>query len=242
MLQVVGIGGPTMRRLTQMLRDKGLTTGRVQGVVRYGYAESNPALPTLNKKAGRYNKYEELVVMDDAGVPVVPFSRRFQAFQEGRIVGRNLHHTRGRDIVIYRAGEGRPHKDYYTELIPKEKEFRVWVYRDKTLATYEKKLEYPQKYGRRGRNKDVWNWHNGFAFMFVQPEDASDGLKRIAIEAVCALDLDFGAVDALYGEDGHYYVLEVNSAPGTQGEARQGIMSLANCIERWAKGGFKERQ
>jgi hypothetical protein len=34
--------------------------------------------------------------------------------------------------------------------------------------------------------------------------------------------------------------LEVNSAPGVEGR-RQGITSLVNHIEAWAKGGFRER-
>lgn len=234
MLQIRAIKGPTGRLLVEMLKQRGLLDGRAKGQVNYGYGGQS-SLPTLNARAGTLNKYQELMALDDAGVVTVPFSgnRRHLA---GTFLGRKLHHTQGKDIKINGAG------DFYTELIPKDKEYRVWVFRNKALATYEKKLEYAQKYGRRGRSREVWNWHNGFAFNFVRPENVSQRLKDAATASIAALELDFGAVDIILGSDGNYYVLEVNSAPGTQGNARQGITSLVNCIERWAKNGFKERK
>jgi RimK-like ATP-grasp domain len=241
MLQLRAIPGPTGRMLREMLDEKGLLGGRVQGIVNYGYAEAS-GLPTLNAHAGRVNKYQELVTMDDAGVRTIPFSRNVLDL-EPPIFGRKLHHTRGQDIFVYQVKpllRGDRLSDYYTQLVPKQNEFRTWVFRDKHLATYNKHLDYPEKYGKRGRNKEVWNWANGFAYTFVQPEAVHAKLKTLAIAAVDALDLDFGAVDAILGADRHFYVLEVNTAPGVQ-DRRQGFTSLVNCIEKWAKGGFPGR-
>jgi hypothetical protein len=235
MLELRTPQGPTGRLLREMLAGKKLLAGHVKAIVNYGYGDASH-LPTLNANAGRANKYQELVKLDDKGVRTIPFSSHASDLH-GVILGRKLHHTQGKDI-IFGVGHNR---DYFTQLVPKHNEFRVWVFRGKHLATYEKKLDYPGKYGKRGRSKEVWNWHNGFAFHFVQPEQVQDKLKTLAINAVAALDLDFGAVDILLGADRRYYVLEVNTAPGTQGAARQGITSLVNCIERWAKGGFPER-
>lgn len=234
MLEVKRVKGPTGKLLVEMLHERGLLAGAVKAQVNYGYG-GDPGIPTLNVRAGTLNKYQELVALDDAGVVTVPFSQN-PHYLQGTVLGRRLHHTRGTDIKINGGG------DYYTELVPKETEYRVWVFRSKALATYQKKLTYAAKYGRRGRSKEVWNWHNGFAFEFVHPDKSPERLKRLAVAAVAALGLDFGGVDILLGKDGAYYVLEVNSAPGTQGAARQGMTSLVNCIERWAKNGFKRRK
>jgi hypothetical protein len=239
MLQLRAAKGPTGRLLQQMLRDKGLLSGKAQAVVNYGYAEDS-GLPTLNRNAGRVNKFEELCKLDDAGVRVVPFSDRAGAL-EPPVFGRRLHHSRGTDILVYHGAALARRSDYYTQFIPKTKEFRVWVFRDKALATYEKVLTYAERNGRRGQSKDVWNWANGYAYTFISPDTVPDVLKRLATAAVKALDLDFGAVDTLLGEDRKHYVLEVNTAPGTQGQARQGVTSLVNCIDRWARAGFQAR-
>jgi hypothetical protein len=54
------------------------------------------------------------------------------------------------------------------------------------------------------------------------------------------VSLDFGAVDILHGKDGHFYVLEVNTAPEVEGEGRQVIQSLADKIAAWEKNGILE--
>jgi hypothetical protein len=241
-LQLHVIKGPTGRLLKKMFAEKGLLTGKVQGHVNYGYHGNNGGVPTLNVKAGTVNKYQELCILDEKGVRTVPFSRSALDL-DAPIFGRKYHHTRGLDIFAYGVKpllKGDHLSDYYTQIVPKAAEYRVWVFRDKVLATYEKKLEYANKYGRRGRNKEVWNWANGFAYTFVEPGQVDQRLKNISIASVEYLDLDFGAVDVIMGKDNRPYVLEVNTAPGVEGR-RQGITSLVNCIERWAKNGMKER-
>lgn len=243
MLQLRAVSGPTAKLLEKMLKEKGLLGGHIKGIVNYGYNGDHDGLPTLNAHAGAQNKYLELVKLDAAGVITIPFSENASDL-DVPIFGRKLHHTRGTDIQVYRVKPLKGAKkvsDYYTQLIPKASEYRIWVYRDKVLATYEKVLTYANKLGLRGRNKEVWNWANGYAYNFVAPELAPVKGKQLALDAVKALGLDFGAVDLLRGKDGHFYALEVNTAPGTQGQPRQGISSLVNCIEKWAKNGFPKR-
>lgn len=241
MLQLRAIPGPTGRLLREMLQERGLLQGEVKGVVNYGnQPKSN--LPTLNENAGKQNKYQELVSLREAKVQCIPFSRS-AADLRAPILGRKYHHTRGRDIFVYGVRpllRGDRLSDYYTQLVPKRNEYRVWAFRGKAIATYEKILAYPARNGRRGRSLEVWNWANGYAYEFIHPDDASGELKTLGAKAIEALDLDFGAADIILGTDGKYYVLEVNTAPGVEGR-RQGMTSLVNHIEKWANNGFKPR-
>jgi hypothetical protein len=228
--------------LRDMLTERGLLRGEVKGIVNYGHHPASN-LPTLNAKAGCQDKYQELQKLKEAGVKTVPFSRSALDLRVP-ILGRKFHHTRGRDIFLYQVRplmRGDRLSDYYTQLVPKRNEYRVWAFRGKALATYEKILTYPAKNGRRRRSREVWNWANGYGYEFVHPDSASGELKTMGAKAVEALDLDFGAADIILGTDGKYYVLEVNTAPGVEGR-RQGMTSLVNCIEKWATGGFKPRK
>ena len=241
MLQVRAIPGKTGRLLVELLGAKGLLTGPVQGVVNYGHAGVGN-LPTLNKRAGVVNKLEELLKLREANVPVVPVVEHLALTRRHPtvVLGRSLHHTKGKDIVIYPAMTRLAQHDFFTQLIPKAKEFRVWAYRRTPIGVYEKVLDYPAKYGRRGRSKEIWNRRNGFSFKFVHPDTAPAELKQLGARAVDALGLDFGAVDIILGKDGKYYVLEVNTAPGVE-SPRQAMVSLVAHIEKWARGGFKKR-
>jgi hypothetical protein len=234
--------GPTGRLLKEMLREKGLLTGAVKAVVNYGYG-GKTSLPCLNSRAGMLNKLQELELLAKNGVSTVPFSTDPHELAPP-LFGRQLHHTRGTDIVMVACGRPNPAKrisDFYTTIIPKQREFRLWAYRGVPIGTYEKLLEYRERNGRRGRLVDVWNWQNGYAYHFVHPKDSPKELKQLGTMAVNALGLDFGAADILQGKDEKFYVLEINSAPGIEGR-RQAMISLVNHIESWVKDGFPERK
>lgn len=241
MIELRAIKGPTGRLLHTMLAEKGLLTGVPRGRVNYGYGGTS-SLPTLNARAGTVNKLQELQLLAKNGVSTVPFSIN-PAELRAPLFGRKVHHTRGTDIVVVACGRPNPLKrtsDFYTSIVAKKREFRVWAFRGVPIGTYEKTLQYPRKYGMKGRSREVWNWNNGFAYGFVHQDKSSKELKALGCRAINALGLDFGAVDIIEGNDGRYYVLEVNSAPGVEGR-RQGISSLVNHIETWVKSGFKER-
>lgn len=229
MLELRAIAGRTGRLLEKMLDERGLLEGRVKGIVHYGYSPEISHLPTLNAKAGRQNKYKELVALDNAGVRTIPFSKSAGHLRTP-MLGRSFQHDNGDDIVIYQDHDV-DHHDFYSQLISKEKEYRVWVFRNKALAVYEKILEY------HGRGKDAalgkWTGNE-----FIPLGVAAPALKEIAVKAVGALNLDFGAIDILFYHE-KYYVLEVNTAPGFEGRW-SGITSLVDCIEKWAKNGFPE--
>jgi hypothetical protein len=236
--------GPTGRLLRQMLAERGLLRPPIRGVVNYGYGGPS-SLPALNARAGTFNKLQELELLRAKGVTTVPFSRSPMDLV-APVLGRSLHHTRGNDIIVYRVRPGqfgqraRVGHGFYTQLVAKQREFRIWSFRRKVIGCYEKILSYPHKLGRRGRSREVWNYRNGYAYIFRRPDEVSEELKNLARSAVGAVGLDFGAVDIIQDRRGSGYVLEINSAPGVEGP-RQGMQSLVNHIERWAQNGFKRR-
>lgn len=245
MIQLRANPGPTGRLLGSLLQAKGLLEGEVKGVVNYGYGGPSQ-LPTLNRRAGTFNKLQELEMLKEKGVATIPFSLAPRDLTTP-LMGRNFHHTKGTDIRVYRVNPIPFHlfpderiPDYYTQIVPKSAEYRVWSYRRIPIGVYEKVLTYPNKLGRRGRSREIWNRRNGYGFFFRKSEDLDAELRTLGASAVDGVGLDFGAADIIRGRDGKYYVLEVNSAPGVEGP-RQCIQSLVNHIAKWAAGGFKKR-
>jgi hypothetical protein len=213
---------------------------RGDGVVCWGTGYSGE-LPALNRQASRYNKLEQLRVLRDADILTVPFFERNALPtrpEDYPLLGRQLRHHGGRDIVqiMQPADAALVHADFYTRYVPRQTEFRTWVYRRRHLGTYEKVLAHPERYRRIGAN-----FRNGFAFRLVPSEAVPEELRDIGSRVIDALGLDFGAVDILRGIDGRHYVLENNTAPGTEGEDRFALRGLAQKIQRWSQLGMPRR-
>lgn len=245
-LRVAKAALPTGQLLARMLRERGVeVVPNGDAIVSYGVAVNDPR-PALNANAGRRNKFEELTRLREQGVVVPNFS------QDGvgltfPVLGRKFTHSKARDIVPilqndkefeWRKNGGAC--DYFVQYIPRNREFRVWAYRRRILAVYEKIMRYPDRY-RVGKTAGIgWNWDHGFAFVFLPKEQRPEGLEAMGAAAVAAMELDFGAVDAIQAMDGTLYALECNSAPGVQGP-RQGLDVLANKIQRWEALGYPRR-
>lgn len=243
--------GKTGELIRQMLRERGVdvlerdATHNAVGYISYGVPGKITEKPILNNKCGG-SKYDQLVKMKDMGIPVPPFANasNLNSVREMKfpILGRKLHHKGGTDIMVTMQPEDVPTRmgqgaAFFTEFIPIQTEYRVWIYRRQHLGTYEKFLQYPEKYKRVGRN-----YANGFAFRLVTANNIPREAVDIASKTVQGLGLDFGAVDILKGTDGKLYVLEVNTAPGVEGENRQVIQSLVDKMARWVSLGFPKRK
>lgn len=231
--------------LQKLLAERGVRVSEQgKAVVSYGVSYAGN-LPGLNKNAGRQDKHQQQQTLAGKGVRTIEaFSPQDAArLPQNRfpMLGRKRAHVGGTDILLALQPEDvalrvRAGAEFFTPYIPSVTEYRVYVYRKQHLGTYQKVMVRPQEYKKVGRN-----YKNGFAFQLVLSDDVPRTAVELAGAAVAALDLDFGAVDILQGKDGHFYVLEVNTAPGVEGEGRQVIQSLADKIATWEKNGFLHR-
>lgn len=130
-----------------------------------------------------------------------------------------INSTNGRGIVEFNADSADiPDAPLYTAYIPKKKEFRVHVFNGEVISYAEKR----KKTSFEGaRNTRVRNSSNGYVYCrndVLLDEECSS----LAIAAVASLGYSYGAVDIIYNEKQNlYYVLEVNSRPGLEGQTLQ---------------------
>jgi glutathione synthase/RimK-type ligase-like ATP-grasp enzyme len=240
--------GPTGRILGKLLTEAGLqlTQGPADAHVCWG-AGGSFASPALNARCSSRDKLIELRDLETAKVQTVPFYQPINIFEVRAlpfpVLARRRRHHGGFDIrycknAIRAERALNAGRQFFTRYIPSTTEFRVWVYRRRHLGTYEKVLAHPEMRKRMiGRN-----YKNGYAFQLVREENIPRTAVDLAVRAVDALGLDFGAVDVLLGRDDKYYVLECNTAPGVEGEGRQVIQALAQHIARWVKKGYPPRK
>ena len=194
--------------------------------------------PALNDRVNRFNKYYALERIRTQGIccPVVyPTSEWHRAGVFPRLA-RKFTHKAGKDIVVCKtvAEAGRIFQrgthDFFSEFIPTKTEYRVWVFREKVIAVYEKLFKGPGAFTGFARN-------HRFGFRFEKQDDlrAHPVLKGVATGAVDALNMDFGAVDILLGQDGLYYALEVNSMPAIDSSEKSNGLRLAKHFSLWAE-------
>lgn len=121
----------------------------------------------------------------------------------------------GEGIVIADSEDELVDARLYVKYINKQHEFRIHVGSGEVISIQRKarRLSVPDdEVNWRVRNLD-----NGFIFA-RQGIDLPEGVADVAIKAVEALGLDFGAADVVYNSgDRRAYVLEVNTAPGLEG-------------------------
>lgn len=132
-----------------------------------------------------------------------------------------LNGSEGRGIVITKPNGVLPNAQLYSKYQPKEQEFRVHVINGEVVKV-QKKLR--RKEEGVVVPEDIFlirNTANGFRFCTVTeyPQDVA----HQAVEAVKFFNLDFGGVDVIYKQaryarDAKAYVVEINSAPGIEGD------------------------
>lgn len=110
-----------------------------------------------------------------------------------------------------------PSAPLYVKYIKKAAEFRVHVAFGEVIDVQQKRkrtdFDQPEKF-----NAQIRSHHYGWVYC-REGIHHSEQLNKLAIAAVARVGLDFGAVDIIYNKHYEkYYVLEINSAPGLEGE------------------------
>lgn len=191
--------------------------------------------PTLNGNVNRYNKFQALEQFqrEEIVTPTLVGGDRLREdlypMKLGPWFGRNVSHAKGKDIKIFKTFKDvlkERSKDFYTLYVPHTRELRVWTFLGKSFAVYHKHYKNPSLDNYKNlecRSELLENMLN------------VRRLTKSAELAVESLGMDFGAVDVLEGEDGRFYVLEVNSMPDISSMIRVSGIRLAELISNWVE-------
>lgn len=190
------------------------------------------------------NKLTALQTLQRAGVSIPTFTTSTAEAQNWLSQGHTVverHELRGNSgagirIVAWQANEQEremgvedniTRAPLYTKYIPKTAEFRVHIFRGEVID-YVQKLKLSTERRPAHFNKYISSTEFGWVFSRNGIRDITE-VRQLAIKAVAALGLDFGAVDIVYA-DGLPYVLEVNTAPGLAGTT---LVRYGNALRRF---------
>lgn len=185
---------------------------------------NNPFLTVLNKYesvANAINKISCFQILDAAGVRVPKYTTNYHESlnflaDNGIIVCRTVvTGRRGAGIVLAKTADDVVlHAPLYTRHVRHKTEYRVFVVKDKVIDVVEKRK-------RRGVENINSLIRNAGDWVFCRDGiQVPDDVIKQALDAIQALQLDFGAVDVAYRvRDDLAYVLEVNTAPGFESDS-----------------------
>jgi len=173
------------------------------------------------------NKIRCFEILKEKGIPTPIFTTSKEEAKSFSLINwvfcRTLiNSSKGRGIVIARSPEEIVDSPLYTELYPKTHELRVHVAFGRVIDIVEKKKRTSKKLEGLGLeyNQHIRNIDNGSVFCRNNIH-TNPLFDKISIDAVSALELDFGAVDllAIYEEEvlKDAVVCEVNTAPNLTG-------------------------
>lgn len=237
-VQISDAASETGALLVSMLTDRGIYKENSTKVVCYGVSWNRDRVSHALSGNCMSNKVKRMIAMEKAGCSLIPWFKGKDIPEGTRfpLLARAITGHGGTDIVPvfqrkeveWRVAAG---WDWFSSYVPMETEYRVWIYRDEHLDTYEKVMHRPKDYKYIGRN-----FRNGFDFEHTRQKQDATAQARMAIHA---LGLDFGAVDMLRGEDGEIYILEVNTAPGCiKSGAQKTLAKLVDQIVAWDKSDY----
>lgn len=177
------------------------------------------------------NKLKSFELFKAKGIAIPDFTTDYelakQWVQDGHwIVARSLLESHsGNGITLAKTLEELPNDSkLYVKYFKKLYEFRVHVFNGEVI-------DYVQKRKRNNLpdenyNKYIRSHSNGWVFCRDNCI-VRDNVKTLALSAVNALGLDFGAVDIVMTSSGKSKVLEVNCAPALEGTT---LESYTNAI------------
>ena len=169
------------------------------------------------------NKLSTFRELSFQGVPIPKFTT-FPEIVRGSLSGRDKLEWFGRRCLSGSGGEGIvpikgtatiiPSFPLYVKYVDKKFEYRVHVFNGQGICIQQKKV----KNGIEKGDGAIRNLKNGWIFARKGIKGPIELVSNIAIRAIRALGLHFGAVDIIFdARFNKVYVLEINTAPGLQG-------------------------
>lgn len=154
-------------------------------------------------------------------VRTVPFTtdREVAKLWDKGIARTLLRASEGRGIELFVRPDEPVPAPLFTQYIPKKREFRVHV-------AFGSVIDSQRKIADPSREVSTWsirNHSNGFIFVRNSGTPTQASLD-MAVATCSALGLDFGAVDLIENKSGTY-ILEVNTAPGLEGQTLESYRS-----------------
>lgn len=186
------------------------------------------SIAEVSNKLTFFNKMEE-VKLNDRRITPKFFTTRNQArdylrAKGGAIVCRTvLNGSGGAGIVIAEAEGQLVEAQLYTRYVAKQDEYRIHIMRGNVIDKQRK----ARRLSEDNADWKVRNLENGFIYVRgdVRPPQCVVDVAKKCMEN---LSLDFGAVDVIYNAAAsRAYVLEVNSAPGLEGQT---VVNYANAL------------
>lgn len=184
--------------------------------------------------ASAINKLETFEILEQHRVEHVPVTTNpvvaaewsghgYTVFGRDKVEG-----SRGEGITVYTpTGDFIQEHKFYTKWIKPKREFRIHVGWNKVIFQQE-------KLKKRGVEHDPYirSHARGWVMCFkhLEQNPIPDFAQLVAIDAVDALNLHFGAVDMVEDMHGEFYVLEVNTAP-----ALDGVSTLKAYVDMFRK-------
>jgi len=217
---------------------RALNTKRVYPDGRYNYKPNhqiinwgNSYYPNFDREGIRWinnpdnvdmatNKLTTLQLLQTANVSIPEFTTDIDLVRESGgalwVLRRLLKSHSGRGIELHQVTNPNdiPNVPLFTKYIKKSAEYRFHVMNREVIDVQQKRKrrDYDGEH-----NYQVRNHHTGWVYT-RENVNYHTSLVQLAIDAVNAIGLDFGAVDIIWND--HYqrgYVLEVNTAPGLEG-------------------------
>ena len=178
-------------------------------------------------------KISTFQILTKAGLSCVPWTQEKDeaaAWQADKkmVVARTLTRgSEGRGAVFLEPTDNLIDAPLYTQYIKKKAEFRVNVAFGEVINIRQKK----RRLDFEGEVNNLCRSHsNGWVFCSEGVNKNDPILIDLALRSINALGLDFGAVDILYNSHyNQYFILEVNSAPGMEGET---LTNFINALKK----------
>lgn len=198
---------------------------KLPGDIVLNWGNGHHAVPhevDLNKPgavACAVHKVHTFKALEKAGVPCCEWTiYGAQAMKWGkRFLGRDSYTGRGGEgITVYEPGATPIQHKFYVKYFIKTREFRIHVLNGEAFWVQEKKKKLKEHGG--GEDKYIRSHDRGwcFAFKHLDKEPCPELVKEVAIKAIKAVGLDFGAVDIGWNKNGKVCVFEINTAPGIE--------------------------